>query len=173
MEYFISDCHFDHTNIIKYCNRPFKSTEEMNNYMLSMWNNTVSKNDTIYFLGDMTFGRNRRHIDHWISQVNGNIIFIMGSHDQDRSSILRYHRYLEISFGGPPVYLVHDPDRIPESWDGWAIHGHNHNNDMIKHPLINKVEKRVNVSTELLGYKPISLDRLRSLVNDGVLGEHE
>ena len=47
---FISDTHFDHTNIIKFCKRPFKSTNEMNEVMLDNWNSTVKKNDIVFLL---------------------------------------------------------------------------------------------------------------------------
>ena len=47
-----SDQHFYHSNIIKYCNRPFKSAEEMNEAMFTRWNSTISKDGKVFFLGD-------------------------------------------------------------------------------------------------------------------------
>lgn len=43
----IADTHFDHANIIKYCNRPFASVQEMNKVMLKNWNNTVMTQSTL------------------------------------------------------------------------------------------------------------------------------
>ncbi len=34
MIYFIADTHFNHANIIKYCKRPLKNTDEMNKYII-------------------------------------------------------------------------------------------------------------------------------------------
>ena len=59
-----SDLHLDHTNIIKYCKRPFLDTEEMNQTLINNWNNTISKRDTVYFLGDLAFGKGSKTTDY-------------------------------------------------------------------------------------------------------------
>ena len=39
--FFTSDTHFNHTNIIRFCSRPFKDVEHMNETLIANWNRVV------------------------------------------------------------------------------------------------------------------------------------
>jgi len=163
MIYFIADTHFDHTNIIKYCNRPFRNVQAMNKALVSNWNRTVKPSDTVFFLGDWSFGRDSRPASYWIKQLNGNIITIKGSHDIG----VRARNSQIINCGFLKFLLIHDPGQVPKDWKGWVIHGHKHNNE-VGFPFINGRNKTINVSVEVISYKPLSLDKLVSLDIDSI-----
>ncbi len=162
-----SDTHFDHDNIIKYCNRPFNSTKQMNQKLMENWNNNINENDMIYFLGDMCYGRGRHSIDYWLGKLKGNISYIRGNHDTDsitRAKII--HDNYGIQYGDYKFLLMHDPYK-PFGYDGWIIHGDKHNNDLKQYPFINQKNKSVNVSAELVDYTPVNLDRIILLIETG------
>ena len=76
----ISD--FDHNNVIKYCNRPFKNVEEMNNELIDRHNSVVSKNDIVVICGDFSFANKERTYREFVNKLNGTLIFLRGSHDK-------------------------------------------------------------------------------------------
>ena len=80
MIYFIADTHFNHANIIKYCNRPFKNTDEMNEYIIKRWNSIVKETDTVYHLGDVGFGK-FEEVKKLVGNLNGRKILLRGNHD--------------------------------------------------------------------------------------------
>lgn len=83
MTYFIADTHFNHENIIKYCNRPFKNSLEMNEYIINKWNSVVKENDIVYHLGDVGFGTTEE-LKILVDRLNGTKILLRGNHDLKR-----------------------------------------------------------------------------------------
>jgi len=68
-----ADHHFGHDNIRKYANRPFDSVEEMDNELVSRWNEVVHGYDVVFHLGDFTLSNREAAVDYF-RQLNGLII---------------------------------------------------------------------------------------------------
>ena len=74
--FFTSDTHFNHTNIIRFCDRPFGSTEEMNEKLIGNWNSVVGPDDIVFHLGDFCLGGSAE----WtkvLDRLNGKIYLII------------------------------------------------------------------------------------------------
>src|SRR3990167_10184368 len=89
--WFTSDTHFNHTNIINYCNRPFvfdgtPNVQSMNQALIEHWNANVSSSDVIYHLGDFSFGTKKQASDI-LHMLNGYKVLIKGNHDRSLSSM--------------------------------------------------------------------------------------
>lgn len=163
----ISDYHFGHTNIIEYCDRPFSSPGEMDNTLLDRHYATVDTEDTLIHLGDvaMDMQDGRETIDYF-QRLDGDLL-LRGNHDIGLDPGDAPFPVLEactLEHEGFRFYCTHKPENIPDGWDGWAIHGHIHNNDTEQLPFVAYDDQRVNVSSELLNYRPISLDDLAELL---------
>lgn len=79
MIFFTSDLHIWHTNVIRYCSRPFSSIEEMNEMLVKNWNDTVGPEDSVYCLGD--FAMAFRPVETFSSRLNGKKYLVPGNHD--------------------------------------------------------------------------------------------
>lgn len=76
----ISDLHLDHRNIIKYCNRPFKDVNEMNEILINNWNRVVTDNDRIFCLGDFCLSGKNKIIELG-NRLKGRKTLILGNHE--------------------------------------------------------------------------------------------
>ena len=131
--FFTSDTHFGHANIIRFCNRPFQNVEEMNEVLIENWNKVVSKDDTVFHLGDFAFGGS----SVWnsiIPRLNGHINLIIGNHDRKnlRQGYMSYFDMvvpqLQIEIEDNSIYLNHYPFLCyGGSYRGvWQLFGHVH-----------------------------------------------
>lgn len=80
MIFYTSDLHFGHDNVIRFDKRPFADVEEMDQYIITRWNERVSEDDTVYILGDICH-RNSRDSSWYLKQLKGHKILILGNHD--------------------------------------------------------------------------------------------
>ncbi len=82
-----SDTHFFHENIIKYCARPFKDSEDMNQSIIQNWNKVVSPEDDVYVIGDFALIKGEDHdeklrkLQRLSDSLIGNKHLIFGNHD--------------------------------------------------------------------------------------------
>lgn len=79
--FFTSDTHFGHQNIIKYCDRPFKDTDQMDEVIIKRWNETVPVDGIVYHLGDIALGEIAKSLPK-VGRLNGYKVAIMGNHDR-------------------------------------------------------------------------------------------
>lgn len=82
--FFISDTHFGHSNILTFKDgndkplRDFSSVEEMDEFMVKNWNETVKPQDTVYHLGDVVINRRALPI---LDRLAGRKVLVKGNHD--------------------------------------------------------------------------------------------
>lgn len=160
MEFVISDTHFNHFNIIGYCDRPFVTAEEMDETMIANWNAVVGKDDIVHHLGDFAFGRGSiERIEEYVARLNGSIILTRGNHDRQTNSWYKRVGFADVIGGEcwqykPGVIFSHRPQPNKGLLN---IHGHIHN---LYHIHPNKLY--VNMSVEVVNYTPIRLQDLLS-----------
>jgi len=164
-----SDPHFDHENITRYCDRPFRSVSEMNNVILDNWRRCIADDDLVFFLGDMCFGRGARSARWWLSQLSGRKVYIKGSHDKGiRPTSVLGDGVVSIGLSAIivtdtlSVLVVHEPSPlfIPYWWRGWVVHGHVHNNKPYIYKRRFLAGGRVNVSADVIEFAPVALRKV-------------
>ncbi|MBC8061180.1 MAG: metallophosphoesterase [Clostridiaceae bacterium] len=159
--FMISDMHFGDENIIKYENRPFENAKEMDDRIIENWNNTVSNNDKVFVLGDVSF-YNKEKTTEIIKRLNGYKFLVIGNHDEGNT----VSWWKEIGFDEvsryPIIYnkfyiLSHEPLYLNENMPYANIHGR-------IHKLKYDSKQFFNVSVECINYTPIDFENIKLLI---------
>ena len=186
--YFTSDTHFGHSNIIKYCQRPFLfdpgldkdrlydprnlDVDHMDEIMIKNWNSVVQSHDTIYHLGDFAFYKDQRKTRNVIRRLNGNKILIRGNHDKylEPETLQMFnsvHSYYEFSVpdkdaGKQMIVLLHYSMNV---WNrshrgSWHLFGHSHGTLQD-----NPNSLSFDVGSDCHGFTPISYEQVKKIMS--------
>lgn len=164
--FFISDTHFTQIRKVKIKQVPFATLEESDREIVRRWNQTVSKNDTVYHLGD--FGNYDK-----IKELNGKVILICGNYEEAdygddfecfRQKLLAlgfaevYQKgiYLDESVVGEKLFLTHRPRTHAK--DAFSLFGH-------VHTLKPLTKFGFNVCLAYHNYAPVSVSTVKRYIN--------
>ena len=132
MIYYIADTHFYDRKCLGYDGRPFLNVSDMNDTMIKNWNSVVRAEDTVYVIGDFSYGTGGDVIS--IAQrLAGRKILIRGNHDNDVNLKYAFEEIYDYFEGNTPdgfVVLSHYPIASFKNMQrGGTVHlyGHVHN----------------------------------------------
>jgi len=200
MDWFVSDTHYKHKNIVKGVSnwsdtsrcRPFDTLEEHDDTLVNNINACVNKNDTLWHMGDWSFGGIRSVLEFRERLNCKNIIIVCGNHDhhirnnraipigdpQDVKEGIRAHtlftkvrEYRMVKIQDQPIVMSHYAMRV---WEGshkgfWMLHGHSHgslNNDFHVNSYYAKMKTMdVGIDTHP-EFRPYSFDEIKIIMDE-------
>ena len=177
--FFTSDTHFFHNNIIKYCDRPYATRNDMNEDLIKRWNSVVPKDGIVFHLGDVSLTANLDHLNDILHRLNGRKYLIVGNHENDALSkpyikehwvsicdIAEIHvKDEEITDGKQHIVMCHYPMIV---WNGshkglWQLFGHVHgglsNKGVIQHPVTS-----MDVGVDCHDFTPLSYQQVKEQI---------
>lgn len=159
--FFVSDTHFNHSNIIKYCDRPYKDKYEMDEALIYNWNEVVPEDGVVFHLGDFKWSGSWNTT---LDRLNGKIHLIKGNHDYEAARFINrfesIQEQLTIEIGDSIVKLNHFPYLcFPSQYIQLFGHIHlstrrNEGYDFERSNLLQP--NQYDVGVDLNNYKPIS-----------------
>lgn len=191
MLFFTSDHHFYHKNSLNFGGRDvFRSMSQMHSRLIGQWNNVVGDDDTVWHLGDLSFGCELR-TKSILEKLNGRIKILSLPWHHDKDWVQTYHilfgrREPWLSASGWPVtlwgsshVLLLDPEPFGLDFDGYpftihlshypirdwegAFYGtslHLHGHQHKGNGDAHIQGMAMNVNVEFWDWKPLSLERI-------------
>lgn len=171
MIYYTSDLHLGHENVIRLCDRPFVSVEEMDEFLIASWNKKVGKADTVYIVGDLVW--QRCDPTPYLERLKGKKHLILGNHDKWVNTYDVAHffeeitKFAEVSLDEHPMTLCHYPmiewknsRKEGSSRLGYLVHGHTHANVRPEYRVLFEKENALNAGVDVNGFAPVTFDEM-------------
>ena len=167
--WFTADTHFGHTNIIRYCQRPFDDVEHMDESLIANWNAVVKPGDLVWHLGDFSFAEPSRYL----TRLNGTIHLCFGNHDSRWRSLLTHSSLAStcdvrwLRWQKQRIFLSHYAHREwPKAHHGsWHLFGHSHG-DLPDHG------RSTDVGVDCWNYRPVNFDEIHERLTARELVPH-
>lgn len=140
-DWFTSDEHYGHTNIIRHCNRPWATVEKMDDALVELHNAVVQPGDTVLHLGDFAFRCDKHYARRRLERLNGRHYLILGNHDRTPGDMLDLgfcgvFTQLIWTQDGYDLLAVHNPVHACTEDVEFVLHGHSHGNRAPSHQFI-------------------------------------
>lgn len=184
--FFTSDTHFGHSNIIKYCQRPFNSAEHMDEVLISNWNEVVSPQDIVFHLGDFCFGSDKEWIKI-LQRLNGTKYLILGNHDlkkiansnQIKDYFADINMQMRVVVDKQKMLLNHYPFLCFEGGyqNVWQLFGHvhssKHSTGLDKERLVHLFPTQYDVGVDNNNYRPVSFSQVSQIITEQQANAHK
>lgn len=116
MVYLTSDLHLCHDREFVYKPRGFNSIHDMNEAIISNWNNIINPEDDIYVLGDLMLNDNDTGL-YLLKKLKGKIHIVLGNHDTNTRielykncwNVVEVTFALRLNYKGYHFFLTHFP----------------------------------------------------------------
>ena len=160
----VSDTHFNHAKIEEWGGRSGPWQQQLYEGL-----SRIPIGDTLLHLGDICIGEDEEVHRQIMMAIAPGItkILVRGNHDKKGVEWYTKHGWdfvldgIELVYLGHYLHLTHRPSR-PQGNTTWNIHGHTHGN-MHRSEEYNDFYSKdyhIDISPELVGFKPIRLDSL-------------
>ena len=184
--FFTSDTHFGHSNIIKYCQRPFNSAEHMDEVLINNWNEVVSPQDIVFHLGDFCFGSDKEWIKI-LQRLNGTKYLILGNHDlkkiansnQIKDYFADINMQMRVVVDKQKMLLNHYPFLCFEGGyqNVWQLFGHvhssKHSTGLDKERLVHLFPTQYDVGVDNNNYRPVSFAQVSQIITEQQANAHK
>ena len=189
--WFVSDTHFGHVSILYFhplrreaCGVTLEELQSDKNsaiakhdqWLINKWNETVRKQDTVYFLGDFCL-KNKEYTENILRQLKGKKFLIRGNHDKSLNGLENYFEWVgdikeakftnnQFKFIDPNetfcVEMCHFPflswNRRPHGT--CMVHGHSHGNANNVNELTGELRVDVGLDNQYWDYNFVELEQL-------------